>query len=180
MHEIKPIIKRILVIGILIVACFILQTSVFSNFQLAGLTPNIMLIITAFFGFMRGQKDGLLVGFISGLLLDLFFDSYFGIFALIYMLIGYLNGFFRRLLFGDDIKLPMLLVFISDILYGILNFLLLFLPRGRSSFLFYFMNIIMPEAIYTVIISFFLYFIVYHLNNWLDKDDNRRGDIHFA
>ena len=51
--EIKTVIKRIGTIALLMVLCFILQTGVFSRLQLAGVTPNLMLILTASFGFMR-------------------------------------------------------------------------------------------------------------------------------
>ena len=69
--EIKTVIKRIGTIALLMVLCFILQTGVFSRLQLAGVTPNLMLILTASFGFMRGRKEGMAVGFFCGLLVDM-------------------------------------------------------------------------------------------------------------
>jgi len=59
---------------------------------------------------MRGKKEGLYIGFFTGILLDIFSGSVIGINALIYMYIGYLNGYFRKMFYPEDIKLPMLLI----------------------------------------------------------------------
>jgi len=122
---------------------------------------------------MRGRKEGAIVGFCCGLLTDLFFGSYFGAFAFIYMLIGYLNGFFRKLFYGDDIKLPLLLVGVSDVLYGFAVYLVMFLSRSKTNIGFYIGSVILPEMVYTIVISFLLYFVVFKLNQWLEKSEKR-------
>ena len=45
-----------------------------------------MLIITASFGFMRGPREGMFVGFASGLLIDIQHGDMIGFYALIYLL----------------------------------------------------------------------------------------------
>lgn len=179
MLEVKIILKKVLITALIIIVAFILQTSVFSNFELAGVTPNIILIVTSYLGFFRGRKSGIIVGFSCGLLLDLFFDSYFGVYALSFMLIGYLNGVFRKLIFVDEILFSILIVALSDLLYGIGNYFV-FLFNKRTSFIFYLFNLILPEVIYTVVIAFFLYFIIYHLSHFMDKGDGKKGDLDFA
>jgi rod shape-determining protein MreD len=89
------------------------------------------------------------------------------------MLIGYLNGFFRKLLYGDDIKLPLLLVSISDIIYGFAVFVFMFLSRSKTNLGFYVGSVILPEMVYTLIVSFLLYFVVFKLNQWLEKKEKR-------
>jgi rod shape-determining protein MreD len=173
MIEVKPFILRIVSIFLLIAVCFLLQTSVFIHFELASVGPNLLIALTSLFGFMRGQKEGAIIGFSCGLLNDLFFGSYFGAFALIYMLCGYLNGFFRKLLYGDDIKLPLLLVSISDIIYGFAVFVFMFLSRSKTNLGFYVGSVILPEMVYTLIVSFLLYFVVFKLNQWLEKKEKR-------
>ena len=53
MLEVKIILKKVLITALIIIVAFILQTSVFSNFELAGVTPNIILIVTSYLGFFR-------------------------------------------------------------------------------------------------------------------------------
>ena len=48
--------KRGIVTAVLVFICFILQTSVFELIKLAGITPNILLILISSVAVMRGQK----------------------------------------------------------------------------------------------------------------------------
>lgn len=59
--------RRKITLAFLILAAFLLQTTVFQYFQIASVTPNLLLILTSAFGLMRGKKEGLMVGFFSGL-----------------------------------------------------------------------------------------------------------------
>lgn len=62
--------RRKITLAFLILAAFLLQTTVFQYFQIASVTPNLLLILTSAFGLMRGKKEGLMVGFFSGLMID--------------------------------------------------------------------------------------------------------------
>ena len=127
--------RRKITLAFLILAAFLLQTTVFQYFQIASVTPNLLLILTSAFGLMRGKKEGLMVGFFSGLMIDLFYGSLFGFYALLYMYIGYLNGFFCKVFYDDDIKVHIVLVAASDLVYSLLMYVLQFLLRVRLHFL---------------------------------------------
>ena len=116
--------RRKITLAFLILAAFLLQTTVFQYFQIASVTPNLLLILTSAFGLMRGKKEGLMVGFFSGLMIDLFYGSLFGFYALLYMYIGYLNGFFCKVFYDDDIKVHIVLVAASDLVYSLLMYVL--------------------------------------------------------
>lgn len=134
-----------------------------------------MVVITSSFGFMRGKKEGMFVGFLSGILMDIFFcfGSLFGFYALIYMLIGYINGYFRRLFFDDDIKLPIILIAASEVVYGGIMYILLFMMRSRFDFLYYLGNIIIPELVYTILLTMVLYPIILKINRKLETEEKR-------
>ena len=92
--------RRKIVLAITIIACFLLQCTVFKALSIASISPNLLIVVAASFGFMRGKKEGIFVGFFAGLLLDIMFGTVIGFYALIYMYIGYLNGFFKRIFFS--------------------------------------------------------------------------------
>jgi len=158
-----------------IIVCFILQCSVFSGLALAGIIPNLMIILTSAFGFMRGEREGLVIGFFCGLLSDIFFGSFLGFYALILMYIGYLNGKFSGIFFPEDIKLPIALIVVSDLSYGIVCYCLTFMLRGRFQFPYYFMHVIIPEAMYTVLATMFLYPLILKMNTKLEEWEKRRA-----
>ncbi|MEG0804948.1 MAG: rod shape-determining protein MreD [Lachnospiraceae bacterium] len=165
--------KRKITVFVLIILCFLLQTTVFKSIAFASVSPNLMIVVTSAIGFMRGKKEGMLVGFFSGLLMDIFFGSALGLYAMIYMYIGYLNGFFRKLFFPEDIKLPILLISGSDLLVNIVIYILLFFFRSRFHFGYYLLNIMMPEVVYTILVSIVLYFIILRINQKLEAIEKR-------
>lgn len=166
--------RRFLIIGFLVVLCFLLQSTVLHSFSLGSITPNLLIVITSSIGFMRGKKEGMLTGFLAGFLIDIFYSDYIGFQALFYMLIGYCNGYFQRLFFAEDIKLPLALIAMSEFIYGMGIFIFGFLLRSRFNFPHYFMNIIMPEFVYTLMATLLLYQLVKRLNNWLEECERRR------
>ncbi len=156
-------------IAILIILCFLLQSTVFRGLAFAGIVPNLLIILTASFGFMRGENEGLLIGFFAGLLCDIFFGDVLGFYALIMMYIGFLNGKFNRIFYPEDIKLPLVLIIISDLSYSMTCYVLLFLLQGKFNFPFYFLNVILPEAVYTILVSCVLYPVILKINDKLES-----------
>ena len=162
--------KRNIISGILILVCFILQCTVFRAFDYGGIVPNLLIILTASFGFMRGETTGLIIGFVCGLLTDIFFADIIGFYALVYMYIGFVNGKFCRLFYPEDIKLPIALIVGSDFLYNILIYLLTFLLNGRFQFLYYFFNIMIPEMVYTIIVTCIFYPLLLFSESLLERN----------
>lgn len=166
-------IRRVVVTAVILIAAYLLQTAVFPYLEIAGVKPNLMLIVTASFGFMRGPREGMLVGFVSGLLIDTQSGNMIGLYGLIYLLFGYVNGIFEQIYFDEDIKLPLLLIAGSDLLYGIVVYFLTFLLRSDFDFLFYLNRIIVPEMIYTIVITLIIYPLLMIINHRMEEEEKR-------
>ena len=171
--------KRKIVIALMIIVCFLLQSTLFQSLSLASISPNLLIILTSAYGFMKGKKEGMAVGFFCGLLEDIFFGRLLGMHALIYMYIGYANGYFNQIFYGEDIKLPMALISASELAYGLGTYLIMFLMRSRFDFFYYLKRIILPEILYTIIVTLFVYRIIYMIDQKLEKkkDLKERIDI---
>lgn len=165
---------RLFLDAILILICFLLQQSAFWALPLNGTVPNILLILTVVYGLISGSREGLWIGFFSGLLIDLFFGDIIGVNALIYMLIGYANGYFKGGFFPEDIKMPLLLIILNDIIFSIVYYLLNFLPRGRLNLMGYLKSVCLPELFYTAILAFLIYKPLMYL---LTKTDFNKSDL---
>lgn len=165
--------RRKISIALIIIVCFILQSSLFQALSFANIAPNLLIIVTSCFGFMRGKKEGMYVGLFCGLIIDIFYGNLFGFYALLYMYIGYLNGFFNRVFYPEDVKLPILLISVSDLFYNMLIYICMFLLRNRLQFTYYFVHIMLPEAIYTVLVTIFIYRIIAGLNQRLEESEKR-------
>ena len=66
--------RRKIILFIIITVCFLLQTTVFRALAFSNIGPNLLIIVVSAFGFMRGKKEGLWIGFFCGLLVDIFFE----------------------------------------------------------------------------------------------------------
>lgn len=163
--------KRNLLIALSIFICFVLQSTVFKTISFNGISPNLLMTLTVAFGLMYGKKCGIVTGFLSGLFIDIFFGSALCFYALIYMYIGYINGFFNRIFFKEDVKLPLALITGSDLTYGLICYILLFLLRGRFHFVYYFLHIILPEIVYTIVVAVFLYPFLLWIHGHIDREN---------
>lgn len=165
--------RRKVTVFIIIIICYLLQTTVFQTFSFASISPNLLIILVSAFGFMRGKKEGLYIGFFCGLILDVFGGSILGFYALLYMYVGYLNGYFRKMFYPEDIKLPMLLIAGSDFGCNLFIYFFLFLFRNRYDFRYYVLNLMLPELVYTMLITIFLYVIILKINQRLEAIEKR-------
>lgn len=165
--------RRKIVIAIIIVIFFLLQSTLFQTISFASISPNLLIVVTAAFGFMRGKKEGLFVGFFCGLIMDIFFGSILGFYALVYMYIGFMNGIFKKIFYPEDIKLPVFLIASSDLAVNIITYFVQFLFRSRFELGYYIVHIIIPELVYTLIIGVVIYFILLKVNQWLEGIEKR-------
>lgn len=165
--------KRKIIVAILIFFCFLLQSTVFQGIAFNGIVPNLLIVLTAAFGFMRNEKEGLVIGFFCGLICDIFFGDVIGFYALVMMYIGFFNGKFSGIFYPEDIKLPMALIIVSDLSYCMVCYVCMFLLRGKLNFPYYFLHIILPEVVYTTVITLLLYPLILFINVRLENGGKR-------
>lgn len=167
---------RKITMAVLILVTAFAQCCLFQIFEIASVKPNLLLIVTVAFGLMRGRRSGLVTGFFCGLALEILFGETAGFQALIYMWLGYMAGYFYRIFYDDDIKTPLMLVCGADLIYGLYQYVFSFLLRGRIHFFYYLGRVIIPEMLYTLMMTILIYWILYRINHLLNKSDKRRID----
>lgn len=162
-------IKRRLATILIVIVSFLLWTTVFQSVKLANISPNIMLIIVVCYAYMRGRTSGLVIGFFCGLLSDMMFGNVIGLYAFGLMTIGFLCGHCQKVYFTDNSILPCILVGISDFAYELYYYVTDFLIRGRLDFGFYFVSVILPKMIYTMLVAMILFRLLNSLEKFLTE-----------
>ncbi len=170
---------RNIVLGIYIIAAFLLETTVFKNAAVFQTAPNILLVITVSTGFIRGRKAGMITGFICGFLYDAVFGSLIGFHALLFVLMGYVSGIFYKVFFDNNLRVPLFLVTVMDALYNFLIYFIFFFMRGRTAFFSYVFRRILPEVVFTFIITFLFYRILYTGDRVLGAEAEERRRSHW-
>ena len=167
---------RRIVMAILIVLTAICQFTLFQVFAIASIKPDLLLMLTVCFALMRGRRSGIWTGFFCGLAADLLYPGHPGFYALIYMWMGYLAGGAYRIFYDDDIKTPLMLVGGCSLLTGLYEYVFTYLPRGRIHILFYLRRIIIPQTIYTLLMTLLFYGLLYKLNRKMPQAPGRSID----
>ena len=168
-------IKRKVVSLFIIFIAFLLQTTLCQSMALANVVPNLLLVVTICYGYLRGRTSGILIGFFCGLLLDMVYGSVIGLYAFVFMTIGFVIGFCQKIYFTDSLILPSILIVAGDFLYGIYYFVTEFLMRGRIHFGFYFLHVILPEMIYTALVGILVYRFLDMLERFLTSHREEAG-----
>ena len=164
--------KRFFIDLALILVFFVLQTTIFPMLKISSIIPNILIILVSCSGFMQGDREGMFVGFACGLLLDVCSFDIFGFYTILYMLIGFLNGLRHNFFYLKDFKLPAIMIVSSDLVCCFATYFFLFLLRSRFEFGFYFLNIILPEVVYTLLISVIIYPLLWVIEAYVFKKKN--------
>ena len=88
-------ILSIIVIFITFIFIYFMQSNFFSWFNIAGVKPNLFIILSLLIGIYIGKIYGGIIGIVFGLLLDLFIGKTLGLNAIV---LG-LAGLMRRVIY---------------------------------------------------------------------------------
>ena len=165
--------KRFLLYVAIVLGAFVLQNNIFAYSPLIDATPNLLLIVTFSFGFIRGRTEGMFIGFFGGLLMDVCFGHMLGYYALVYMTIGYINGMIGHVFYKEFLNMPLLLCVLSDFVYNLYIYVFGFLLRGKLNIPVYISRVILPEIVYTAILTLALYRLFLYMNQRMETLEKR-------
>lgn len=92
MQKLKSFLIVILMFAII---CF-LQMNFFTWFNIAGIMPNLFIILVLFVGLFIGRKLGIIFGLCIGLILDVLLGKVIGLNAILLGIIGYIGEAYDR------------------------------------------------------------------------------------
>ena len=79
-------------VPLVVLLFLIVHTSVLDRVRIAGVQPDVMLLLAVAGGIVGGPKLGSLLGFAAGLTIDLFLQTPLGLSALVFCIVGYVVG----------------------------------------------------------------------------------------
>ncbi len=114
--------RKTLIVIALILTFFIiyfLQSNFFNWFTIAGIKPNIFVILSLFIGLFLGRKYGLCFGIIYGFFLDSLIGRNIGISSMMLGIIGLIGGYIDKNFSKDNRLMIMAMVTVATIIYEI-------------------------------------------------------------
>jgi rod shape-determining protein MreD len=96
---------------LVMLTAMLIHTSVFTQFRIVGVMPDLMLLLAVCAGLEAGPAYGAVTGFAAGMVADLFLPTPLGLSALVYSLTGYATGVTKGGLLRDTWWFPMVTAF---------------------------------------------------------------------
>ena len=152
--------KKVIINIILIITTFLiyyLQSNFFNWFNIAGIMPNLFIILILFIGLFTSRTVGTIYGVIVGIVLDLIIGTKVGINALGLGLIGFLSGTFDKNFSKDSRMTIMIMVFGTTIIFELGKYILSYLFTSINIEILSFIKIIAIEILYNILITIIIY-----------------------
>jgi len=147
---------------VLILLSIILQSTVFNFIQVAGVKPDLVLVLVIVYSLVKGPKEGAIVGFVAGLMVDLALGSFIGLSALTKMTVGYLVGLGEGLIYKENLIIPIMAVFTASLFHEFLLYLLHSSLGFQGAFGVVFLKGMIPLVIYNIALLPFFYSSFYN------------------
>lgn len=151
--------KVISIIGIIITffLIYFLQVNFFNWFNIAGVKPNLFILLVLCIGLFIGKNYAVPIGFIIGIYLDILTGKQIGISAIMYAGIGFLGGYFDKN-FSKESKITILIMVAGmTLFYETINYIYNSARNQIPLQLGGFIKIILIEIIFNVLLTIILY-----------------------
>ena len=143
----------------LLIASFLLQVTVIPELSVAGVKPDLILVVTVCLAVFEGPGRGAVFGFWGGFLEDMVASAVTGVSSLSKVLVGYFAGELKHRMVSSSVFLPCLAVLFFSILNELVKFLAWMAVgwEGRPAFR---ISIIAGMALYNALLTLPVYPLV--------------------
>lgn len=151
----KVIINIAIIISFIFI--YLLQANFFTWFKIAGVMPNLLVILMLYIGLFMGRNSAVTYGVIFGILIDIFISRRIGITSIMLATIGVLAHIFDKNFSKDNRITVMAMVSIATIIYEIGTYILSYAILNINVEILAFIQILFVETIYNVILTIIIY-----------------------
>ena len=151
--------KTSIAIGLIFTFLFIylLQANFFSWFNLAGVKPNLFIILVLSIGLFTGRDFGSAFGILFGLSLDFFIGKSIGISAIMLGIIGFLGGYLSKNFSKDSRITMMVMILLATLIYEIGTYTFNYFINSANIEIMYFVKTLIIELVFNLLITIIIY-----------------------
>lgn len=160
----------IFLITLIFFIIYFLQSNFFTWFNIAGIMPNLFVILIMLIGLFMKKKNGFIFGIIFGLLLDFIIGSRIGINAISLAIVGLVSEILDKNLSKDNRITIMFLTVILTILNELIIYCFQVFFCGAIFQLVDVFKILVIEALYNALIIAIIYRLFLFFGNKLEDD----------
>ena len=164
----KLVINIVLVLTFFII--YFLQSNFFTWFNIAGIMPNLFVILVLFIGLFSSKIMGTFYGIIAGFLLDFIMGTKIGIYGIGLGIIGFISGIFDKNFSKDSRMTIMLMVSGATIIFEVLSYILNFIFLSTNVEIWSFIKVLAIETIFNLIITIIIYPLIQNAGYYIENE----------
>ena len=146
-----------------------MQANFFTWFNIAGVKPNLFVLLALFIGLFIGKKLGLAFGLIIGIYLDLLIGKSIGISGIMLGIVGLLGEYLDKN-FSKDSRVTMILMVIGATIIYELGYYIFQIFKWNIAIEFIpFIKILLIETIFNVVLVIILYPLIQKAGYYLEN-----------
>lgn len=149
---------------------YFLQANFFSWFYIAGVMPNLFIILILFIGLFGNRTMGTIYGLIVGLLLDFVMGTKVGINSIGLGVIGFLAAIFDKNFSKDSRITIMVMVVVATAIFEISSYLLNYIWISTNIEMINFARILGIEMLYNLILIIILYPLLQKFGYYMENE----------
>lgn len=151
--------KFLIHVGLILtfIVIYLIQTIFFTHFTIAGIMPNVFIILMLYIGLYMGRTMGVIYGIIYGILIDIWVGKSLGLTSVAFALVGILGGLFDKTLSKDSRLTVLLMGAICTIIYEIVLYFFNYMFFKINIEIYSFLKILFIETIYNVLLIIIVY-----------------------
>ncbi|MCI6159109.1 MAG: rod shape-determining protein MreD [Selenomonadaceae bacterium] len=161
--------KRFGILTAIVAGLFVLQTSLLPMIAYHGVSADLLLLLVVSFAFLRGVREGALMGFLTGLLQDLATGTFFGVNTFTYLVLGLFFGSFSGRIFKEQFFLPVLCSLPAAAASYFILAVLMVLLGYRFNLTASMQYTLLPMFVYQLVFAYPVHRIAYAIDTWLSE-----------
>ena len=164
--------KTIINISLVVIAYFLyfLQSNFFNWFTIAGVMPNLFVILVLFIGLFHGGTAGIVYGLAIGMVLDLVLGKQIGVNMIGLGIIGLLAALFDKNFSKDSRATIMFMVLGATIIFEVMVYVANGILYASNMELFNFVKILAVEVIYNLILTIIIYPLIQKFGYYIENE----------
>lgn len=136
---------------------YFLQSNFFTWFNIAGVKPNLFIILILVIGLYGGKYVGITTGIVSGLLIDIFMSKEIGITAILLGAVGLLGAVLDKNFSKDSKFMVILMVVVTTIAYEFIGYVINIMLYNYSFEMLALLRKILIEALFNIFLTIIFY-----------------------
>lgn len=152
------------------VVIYLLESIFFSHFTIAGIMPNVFVILMLFIGLYMGRTMGCIYGIVFGIFIDIWIGKSIGITSVALALIGVISGVLEKTLSKDSRITVLLMGVFTTMIYEIFIYVLQYIIFGTNLEILNFIKILLIEVVYNMLLIIILYPLISNVGYEIENE----------